>query len=359
MSSGSLFGDKKRSVHKYGLRFYFILFVSIALFISSPIAELFSQMTQRSLDVSAGMLEFLGYVFSVAYALIVGIIMSYLISKIMIVPINKLQRAMNSVAEGNFDVADMEDSNVHEINDLGQAFNVMMHELRSTEIIQSDFVTNVSHEFKTPLYAIEGYATLLQDDSITADEKKEYIERILSGLKRVNKLIANVLLLSKVDNQAIVGHKQNYSLDEQIRQTIVATEPVWSEKNIEFDVEMDSVDFVGDESMISHVWNNLIGNAVKFSPSGGLVKIRLTERDDIINFSVEDRGPGITEQTKKRLFDKFYQGDTSHKEEGNGLGLALVKKILDLVGGTIDVHNVDPCGCVFTVTLPRSVKALE
>lgn len=348
------FGDKKRG-KKYGLRFYFILFVSIAIFISTPIAELLSQVTANSLRVSDSTLSFLGYLFSVAYALIVGIIMSYLVSKIMIAPINKLQRAMNAVAEGNFSVTDMEESNVHEINDLGQAFNVMMHELRSTEIIQSDFVTNVSHEFKTPLYAIEGYATLLQDDNITPDERKEYIDRILFSLKRVNGLIANVLLLSKLDNQAIVGHKQDFSLDEQIRQAIVMSEPVWSEKNIEFDVDMASVTYNGNESMISHIWNNLIGNAVKFSAPGGLVKIRLTEDDGTIVFTIEDRGPGISENSKKRLFDKFYQGDTSHKEEGNGLGLALVKKILDIAGGSIAVANVEPCGCMFTVKLPRRV----
>lgn len=324
--SAALFERRK----KFGLRFYFILFVSIVLFISAPVAEYLTQLTSASLDVSQGTVEFLGYLFSASYTLVVGISLSALISNIMIKPINTLQRSMNSVAEGNFKVPDMEESNVHEINDLGQAFNIMIHELRSTEIIQSDFVTNVSHEFKTPLYAIEGYATLLQDDNITPEEKKEYIDRILFSLKRVNQLIANVLLLSKLDNQAIVGHKQLFSIDEQIRQAIVMSEPVWAEKNIEFDVDMDSVSFMGNESMISHVWNNLLGNAVKFSPSGGLVKIRLTEHGGNILFTIEDRGPGIKDDSKKRLFDKFYQGDTSHKEEGNGLGLALVKKILEI-----------------------------
>jgi len=159
------------------------------------------------------------------------------------------------------------------------------------------------------------------------------------------------LLLSKLENQQISTNRSNYRLDEQIRQSIVAQEPVWEKKDIEFDVELARLEYTGSEVMMRHVWDNLISNAVKFSPNGGLVRILLTKTESGLVFIIEDQGPGLSEEAQKHAFDKFYQADNSHKQEGNGLGLALVKRILSMENGAIHVENRLEGGCRFIVSL--------
>jgi signal transduction histidine kinase len=234
-----------------------------------------------------------------------------------------------------------------------ESFNIMTEELSATEILQTDFVSNVSHEFKTPINAIEGYATLLQDETLSEEEEREYVEKILLNTKRLSDLVGNILLLSKVDNQAIPASRATYSLDEQIRRAILYLEPKWEKKNILFDVELDTVDYYGNESLMLHIWTNILYNAIKFSPEGGEVRVRLYEKDGNVVFSVSDQGAGIDENAKKHIFDKFYQSETSHKGEGNGLGLALVKRITDLAGGTVTAENLSLGGCRFEVIFPN------
>ena len=159
-------------------------------------------------------------------------------------------------------------------------------------------------------------------------------------------------MLSKVDNQSIQTKQTTFRLDEQVRQSIVLLEPEWSKKNIEFDVDLQSITYTGNESVLLHVWNNLIGNAVKFNPEDGYIGIRLSEDEKHIQFVVEDNGPGIPESALKHVFDRFYQSDSSHEAEGNGLGLALVKQIVKANDGTVSVENLPGKGCRFTVTLP-------
>ena len=227
----------------------------------------------------------------------------------------------------------------------------MAHELTSTEILQSDFVSNVSHEFKTPINAIEGYTTLLQGCDNLDAEHQEYVDKILFNTKRLSRLVGNILLLSKIENQEIQTHQTTFRLDEQIRQSIVALESAWTAKDIELDVDLEDVNYTGSESLMHHVWDNLIGNAIKFNPPGGLLKISLKKEKKEIIFTVSDSGPGLSEDSMKHLFDKFYQEDTTRKEEGNGLGLALVKRILTIVGGEISAENLAGGGCAFTVRL--------
>ena len=179
-----------------------------------------------------------------------------------------------------------------------------------------------------------------------------YVEKILFNTRRLSELVGNILLLSKVDNQTFPSKNARYRLDEQIRKTIVLLEPNWSAKEIDFDVDLAEVEYTGNESLMLHVWSNLIGNAIKFDPYGGMIRMRLASADGQIIYTIEDNGPGIDEEAQKHIFDKFYQSDSSHKEEGNGLGLALVKRILDNCGGNIVVENLPIAGCRFTVTLP-------
>ena len=310
--------------------------------------------------ISYGVDQLLNKVFSwrvplelelVSVCLLVGILVTSQLSKIFFNPIKKLRSAMDKVADGNFSVRLEDKSSSKEIMEIYTGFNLMAHELSSTEILQTDFVSNVSHEFKTPINAIEGYSTLLQDADNLDENQREYIDKILFNTQRLSSLVGSILLLSKLENQQIPSNQVEYRLDEQIRQSIVALEPAWEKKNIEFDVELDRVSYLGNEPMMRHVWDNLISNAVKFSPNGGTVKINLAKKLKKLVLTVEDQGSGLSEEAQKHIFDKFYQADASHKQEGNGLGLALVKRILAIEKGQITAENRPEGGCRFTVTL--------
>ena len=288
----------------------------------------------------------------VIVSVVVGGVMTAIISRAFFNPVKNLRQAMDKVANGDFTIQlDTDKSSSGEIKELYAGFNLMTNELKATEILQTDFISNVSHEFKTPINAIEGYSTLLQGCENLDDDQKEYVEKILFNTERLSSLVSNILLLSKIENQSIQAKREVFSLDEQIRETIVALETAWAPKNIELDVELDSVKYNGNEIMMRHVWSNLIGNAIKFTPENSTVSIRLQNQKDKFIFSVTDQGEGLSDEAKKHLFDKFYQADTSHKSEGNGLGLALVKRILDIDGGDITAENVNGGGCRFTVTL--------
>lgn len=283
--------------------------------------------------------------------LLVGILVTGLLSKVFFEPIKKLRGAMAKVAGGDFSVRLEEKTTSLEIMEIYTGFNLMVNELSSTEILQTDFVSNVSHEFKTPINAIEGYSTLLQDSENLSAEQREYINKILFNTQRLSSLVGSILLLSKLENQQIPTHQTDYRLDEQIRQSIVALESAWVAKDIELDVELQRVSYLGNEPMMRHVWDNLISNAIKFSPPGGRVSLRLIREQDKLIFTVEDQGPGLSPESQKHIFDKFYQADTSHKQEGNGLGLALTKRILAIEKGHVVSENIPEGGCRFTVTL--------
>lgn len=285
-------------------------------------------------------------------SVIAGIVLNNFLSIRYFGPVLKLKKAMQQVAEGDFSIRLKAGNELEEIQDIYTNFNRMVQELEATEILQTDFVSNVSHEFKTPISTIEGYATLLQNSEVpVSGEQEEYIDKILFNTRRLSHLAGNILLLSKIEHQSIQTRQNWYRLDEQIRQSIVLLEPDWSKKEIEFDVDMVDVEYMGNESLISHVWDNLLSNSVKFSPVGGTIHIRMVPEGKKILFSIENEGPWISEDALKHIFDKFYQEDSSHKQEGNGLGLALVKQILNLCKGSITAENIPDGGCRFTVTL--------
>ena len=284
--------------------------------------------------------------------LMVGGGLTQFMGRVFFEPINKLGDAMNRVAEGDFSVSLEEKNSSPEITNIYDKFNLMVKELNATEVLQTDFVSNVSHEFKTPINAIEGYATLLQDgEGLSPDEQEQYVDKILFNTQRLSSLVGNILLLSRIDNQAIPHKGAPFRLDEQIRQAIVLLEPELVKKDIEFDVEMEDITIEGNENLLFHVWNNLIGNAIKFDPPNGLINIKLHKKGDEAVFQIEDSGPGISEEGLKHIFDKFYQEDSSHKQEGNGLGLALAGRIVSLHGGSISAVNLPGGGCRFTVEL--------
>ncbi len=285
-------------------------------------------------------------------SLTVGFFISAFVNQKILYPIRRLSKAMTQVASGNFNITLEQSGKIREIQNIYESFNLMARELSATEILKTDFVSNVSHEIKTPVSAVEGYATLLQSEENLSPAGKEYIDKILFNTRRLSELVGNILLLSKIDNTAIESKTATFRLDEQIRRAVMLLEPKWAEKETDFDIEMQNVTFTGNDGLLFHVWTNLIDNAIKFSPVGGKITIELRKNDDSVNFVIDDEGQGIPKEAQKHIFDKFYQADSSHKQNGNGLGLALVKKILTLHGGSIDFENLPQNGCRFSVYLP-------
>lgn len=289
-------------------------------------------------------------------AVVLGFGVAVILNRAFIRPLAQLAKAMQQVAAGDFTVQLDSKGSLSDIKKIYSSFNLMVEALASTETLQSDFVSNVSHEFKTPINAIEGYASLLQDSELPREQQMQYVGKIMFNTRRLSDLVGNILLLSKVDNNSIRPKATAYRLDEQIRQSIFALERKWTEKNIDFDIEMDEVEYFGYESFMQHVWTNLIDNAIKFNPYGGEIRLRLSREGDNIAFSVADNGAGIPESEQNSIFRRFYQVDSSHKGEGNGLGLALVKRIVTASGGTITVNSEVGKGACFVVKLPSTVE---
>lgn len=336
----------KRIRPKLGVHPYYVLIALSEIVIAAGIALLLNWLLEDVLEVRLP-----PWLWVVVFSVVLSVVLGWLLSVLFFAPIKRLSHAMRQVGNGDFSIRLNTSSRIREVRDTYDNFNVMAQELGTTEIIQTDFVSNVSHEFKTPINAIEGYATLLQNGPQT-EEQSLYVDKILLNTRRLNELVSNILLLSKVDHQAITSSRTRYRLDEQIRQAVVLLEPKWAEKDLDLDVDLDHLDYTGSESLLLHVWVNLIDNAIKYDPYGGLLRLRLYCRDNRAVFTVEDSGPGIAEEAQKHIFDKFYQADSSRMAEGNGLGLALVKRVLDVCGGTVAVQNLPEAGCRFTVTLP-------
>jgi signal transduction histidine kinase len=270
----------------------------------------------------------------------------------MLSPIIKINDAAKKVSKGDFSVRLEEKSIAKEIEEIATSFNIMVKELASTETLRSDFVSNVSHEFKTPLSAIEGYATLLQDESLSKDEQARYIERILENTSRLSRLTQSILSLSQLENQEIVLQKEQYMLDEQIRRVLLGYESIWEEKNLAIDLNLEATPYYGNKALLAQVWSNLIDNAIKFSNPFGVLSIHCRPVGNGVRVIVRDTGIGMSEEVIKRAFDKFYQGERSHTGQGNGLGLALVKRIITLCGGSISLESEVGSGTAITVQLP-------
>lgn len=287
---------------------------------------------------------------SILYLFCLGLsgILSFIIGKKISKPINEIKNAIAQISSGNFDVK-ISKTKSKDFNKLVDQFNNMAQELKSIETLKSDFISNVSHEIKTPLAVINSYTKALSKDDLDVQTRKEYFSIIESNIQKLTTMTGNILNLSKIENQQIILDKQEFLLDEQIRQCIVNLEPEWQKKNIDFDLNLQEIKYSGSVSLIYQVWQNLINNAIKFSMPNSTIFISLQDCKNQIIFQIKDCGIGMSQENCKHAFDKFYQGDNSHFLSGNGLGLALVKRILDLHNAKISVKSEPNQGAEFTI----------
>lgn len=286
-------------------------------------------------------------------SVLTGTAITAIVGRKLLAPINDLSDAAKRVAKGDFDArVAYEDHKVDVIGEMAVNFNSMVHELGSMETLRNDFIVNVSHEFKTPIAAIEGYATLMQDRELTPEERADYSRLIIESTRQLSSLSSNILKLAKLENQEIVGGKTEFALDEQLRQALLLLEAQWNDKRINLDLTLEPVVYYGNEELLMQVWLNLLGNAFKFTDNGGEVAVSLFSTEAAIMVQFSDSGTGMTEEVMKRIFEKFYQGDKSRSAEGNGLGLPLVRRIVELSGGSVSVESTPGKGSVFTVRLP-------
>ena len=273
-------------------------------------------------------------------------------------PLHRLAEGTRKVAEGDFSVyvpTVHTSSRLDYLDVMILDFNKMVEELGSVETLKTDFVSNVSHEMKTPIAVIKNYAELLQTDRGTEEERREYARNIEEAAVRLSTLISNILKLNKLENQSIAPDIEDYDLSGQLEMCILQYEELWDEKELELEVDIaERVNVRADRSLMELVWNNLLSNAVKFTEPGGTVTIRQRTAEGQVEVSVTDTGCGMSQESIRHIFDKFYQGDTSHAREGNGLGLALVKRIIDLMNGEITVVSRPGQGSTFTVRLPAA-----
>lgn len=276
-------------------------------------------------------------------------------------PMQNLAEATKRVANGDFSVYVPKLHTSDKLDYLDVMildFNKMVEELGSIETLKTDFVSNVSHEMKTPIAIIKNYAEMLQLDQITEEQRKEYAQYIESASVRLSNLISNILKLNKLENQIIIPEVEYYNICRQLCECILQFEDAWEEKEIELEIDMEDVAMVNaDASLLELVWNNLLSNAIKFTEPGGIITINQISDEQYIRVSVSDTGCGINKESLNRIFDKFYQGDTSHSKEGNGLGLALVKRVLELMDGDIQIVSEEGKGSTFTVTLSAAGRA--
>ncbi len=272
-------------------------------------------------------------------------------------PVKKILDATEKITNGDFSVRIDRDFAFYKNDEFGiiiDNLNKMAEELEGIETLRTDFISNVSHELKTPLASMQNYATFLNSPDLTDEKRFEYSRAIMVSTKRLSSLVTNILKLNKLENQQIFPEFKKYDLGEQICECLLNFETVWEQKNIEIETNIqENIMIHSDTELLSLVWNNLLSNAFKFTNNGGKVSVSLTANDNFVFVSISDTGCGITKEMGEHIFDKFYQGETSHSTHGNGLGLALVKRVIDIVKGEITVQSEIGVGSTFNVKMRR------
>lgn len=336
------------------LNFTLVIFVFIMMICSSILSGIilvFLNQYNFFVQVVSARITFL--ITGLITSTIIGTILTFPVGKYLLKPLNELIIATREVSKGEFNTKVKELNRNHEMGELIKSFNIMTNELSSIEMFRKDFINNFSHEVRTPIVSIRGFARQLKNTSLTDEKRQEYIEIIIRESERLTNMSSNILLLTKLENQEIVTDKRLFSLDEQIRNCTLLLQMEWEKKDINLNIDLDSVEYYSNEEMLSHVWLNLLGNAIKFSMDKGEITIKCCDENSYIKVEISDNGVGMKDETRHQMFEKFYQGDSSRTTEGNGLGLSLVGRIVDLCGGRIDVKSYLGKGTDIVVRLPK------
>ncbi len=283
--------------------------------------------------------------------ILIGVVVSACSSRAVLKNVREFIEATDKLSRGDFS-ARLNIRKPPEFRILSKNFNTMAEELGSIEVLRTDFINNFSHEFKTPIISIKGFAEILKDDDLSKEERNEYLDIIIEESKRLTSLATNVLNLSKIETQAILKEKQMFNIGEQIRQSILLLDSKFQSKNISLDINIEDCNIYANKKMLNQVWLNLLDNAIKFNNENGLVSVNMKKKEKEILITIIDSGIGISKEVVSKIFDKFYQEDTSHSTKGNGLGLTIVKKIIELHGGTIECESIVSKGTKFTIILP-------
>ncbi len=269
-------------------------------------------------------------------------------------PVQDILAATDKIAAGDFSVRlriSHDYRRYSQFDYIKENLNKMAAELAKTEVLHTDFISNVSHELKTPLAVIQNYAAALQNESLGAKTRQKYADTLVSASKRLTALVTNILKLNKLENQELTPEYEKVRLGDMLAETIVQFDELIESKNLELECDLDEVELVSCPNYLEIVWNNLLSNAIKFTDAGGKISVSVKRAEGGAVVKVSDTGCGISPETGAHIFEKFYQGDTSHSKEGNGLGLALVKKVIDVIGGEITVESEEGKGSTFTVRL--------
>lgn len=344
----------KKDKAAIGITFLFgitiFIFIALEMAAAAAIMYIMNWLGFFSNDSDAG--TKIVWIYLIILSIIMGITAAMTVGSMVFMPVKKLNNAMRKVAEGDYEVS-VEEKGLWEIKEMAHSFNIMTRELGNSKIIHNDFTRNVSHEMKTPLASIEGYAELLAADDISDEKRKLYASKIVDGSRRLSSLTGNILELSKLENKQVSPQMQDFRLDEQLRRVVLLFEDSWSAKSLDIDMDVPEITYKGNEELLFQVWQNIFGNALKFTPENGSITVTANQNENGVSVSIRDTGTGIPKESQKRIFEKFYQADSSRSMRGNGLGLAIAARIVQLHGGEITVESEEGKGSEFTVTLPE------
>lgn len=284
-------------------------------------------------------------------SIFIGTFVAAIMSRVPLKPINQLINGMNILADGDYNIR-IHLGNISILKELSNSFNALANELQKTEMISSDFINNFSHEFKTPIVSIRGFAKLLKKGNLSEENENEYLDIIMEESSRLADMSTKVLDLTKVENQNILTDISMFNLSEQIRNCILLLETKWIEKNLDILANFDEFKVNGNEELLKQVWINILDNAIKFSPEYGQIDILIRDSNDSIIVSIENEGRDISLDESDRIFDKFWQADQSRSSQGNGIGLSIAKRIIELHKGGISVDSSKD-GTIFFMELPK------
>lgn len=285
-------------------------------------------------------------------------LITFFFSRHLLKKVSRLTTAISRVAQGDFHVT-LDETHAAPLKEVVRDFNKMARELQSVETLRRDFINNFSHEFKTPIASINGFAQLPLDTEVSEEAQREYLQIISEESSRLTRLAEQTMMLSRLDNQQTIPDRESYSLDEQLRQTAILLSPAWTEKQIDLTVELSPMPYYGSPALLSQLWINLLNNAIKFTPENGRISISAHQEGNNLLVSIQDTGCGMTGEQLAHIFHRYYQGSRSRSSAGLGLGLSIAHRIVELCGGQIDVESKPEAGSRFTVILPAGMTEVE